>query len=150
MRAMRTSTWVLAVIFSVVLMAATPAGASAWTVGLKTGSAGEAQAQPAPAAPSGASASCYSTSQEKITVSWTAVSHATSYTILDSTTSATGSYGSEATGQTGTSWTSGSLAAGNYWFKVEAYVGSNWVSTTSTATAESTIRTSGSPKCTQP
>ncbi len=149
MGTMRTPASVLAAIVSVVLMAATPASSSTWTVGLKTGSAGEAVAQPAPVAPSGASASCYSTTQQKITVTWTAVTHATSYTILDSTTSAAGTYTATATGQTGTTWTSATLGSANYWFKVEAYVGSNWVSTTSTATGETTI-SNGYPKCQQP
>ena len=48
---------------------------------------------------------------------------------------------------TTTSWTSGTLSAANYWFEVAAYTGTNWIGTKSTATAESTISSSG---CVQP
>ena len=80
----------------------------------------------------------------------TAVTHATTYTVYDSTTSATGTYTSVASGVTTTSWTSGTLTAGtNYWFEVTVSVGSNWASAKSTATGESTIN-STTPFCVQP
>jgi hypothetical protein len=89
-------------------------------------------------------------STKTIKVSWTAVTHATTYTVYDSTTSATGTYNSIATGVTTTSWTSATLAAStNYWFEVTVSVGSNWTSVKSSATAESTINTF-SPFCVQP
>jgi cellulose 1,4-beta-cellobiosidase len=85
-----------------------------------------------------------------IKVSWTAVTHATTYTVYDSTTSATGTYSSVAAGVATTSWTSGTLSSGtNYWFEVTASVGSNWTTAKSSATAESTIN-STSPYCSQP
>ena len=71
---------------------------------------------------------------------------ASSYTIFKSATLA-GSYTSTATGVTGTSWTSGTLSNGNVYFKVEAFVGTLWVSAQSVATGESTISNSG---CVQP
>ena len=48
---------------------------------------------------------------------------------------------------TTTSWTSGTLPAGNYYFKVAAYVGTKWVSAESAATGETTINTGS---CIQP
>jgi len=75
------------------------------------------------------------------------VSRATTYTIYKSTTSATGTYSSLATGVTTTSYTTATLTSGNYWFEVVAYIGTNWVGTKSGATGESTISGSG---CIQP
>jgi hypothetical protein len=40
---------------------------------------------------------------------------------------------------TGISWTSSSLGIDNYWFEVVAYIGANWASPASAATAESTV-----------
>lgn len=123
--------------------------ASSWTITLHANSSGEAKAQAPPAAPTGVSAACVLSTQQKVTVSWGAVTHATSYTIDYSTTSATTGYLLEVSGQTDTSWTSGTLAAANYWFEVIAYVGTHWVSKNSSATAETTTAATGT-RCTQP
>jgi hypothetical protein len=78
-------------------------------------------------------------------VSWTAVtppangSPAISYSILESVTSASSGYTVVATGVTGTSWTSGDLASGTYWFEVAASFGTNWLGSKSAATAERMI-----------
>ena len=137
-----------AVVVAVALFATClPASGSNWVLSLAAGSKGEAQTTAAPAAPTGVSDVCVSPSLKQVTVSWNAVTNATTYTVLKSTTVSTGSYSSTATGVTTTSWTSGSLANGNDWFKVEAYVGTHWVSAQSTATGETTISTSG---CVQP
>jgi cellulose 1,4-beta-cellobiosidase len=123
------------------------AWATNWVPTLHASSAGQAQARGVPAAPTGATAACTSSSAKTVKVSWTAVTRATSYTMYDTTTSASGTYTSAATGVTTTSWTSGTLSAANYWFEVAAYAGTNWIGTKSTATAESTISSSG---CVQP
>jgi hypothetical protein len=125
--------------------------ATNWTVTLHTASSAEAHSQTVPSAPTGVTAACNApTSAKTIKVSWTAVTHATTYTVYDSTTSATGTYASVATGVATTSWTSGTLTAGtHYWFEVTASVGSNWTSTKSSASGESTIN-SLSPFCVQP
>jgi cellulose 1,4-beta-cellobiosidase len=123
------------------------AWATNWVPTLHSTSAGEAKAQGVPTAPTGTTAACTSSSAKTVKVSWTAVTRATTYTVYDTTTSATGTYSSVATGVTTTSWTSGTLSAANYWFEVAAYTGTNWIGTTSTATAESTISSSG---CVQP
>lgn len=137
-----------AVLFCLILLAA-PCFASSWVMPLRSPSSGEAKAQSAPAAPGGVSDSCVSSTEQLITVTWSAVTKATTYSIYKSTTSASSGYSSAATGQTGTSWTSGTLTAASYWFEVTAYIGTQWVSADSTATGETTIKTSGT-KCTQP
>jgi hypothetical protein len=83
-----------------------------------------------------------------VTVSWTAVPDAAKYSIFESTSTSTGSYGPIET-VAGTSWTSGTLATGNVWFKVEAYVGTNWVSAESGASNETTLA-STKPECVVP
>jgi hypothetical protein len=123
------------------------AWATNWQPALHASSSGQSEAQGVPAAPSGASAACTSPSAKTIKVSWSAVSRATTYTVYDATTSASGTYTSVATGVTTTSWTSGTLSSSNYWFEVAAYSGTHWVGSNSAATAESTISGSG---CVQP
>jgi hypothetical protein len=123
------------------------AWATNWVPTLHASSAGQAQARGVPAAPTGSTAACTSSSAKTVKVSWAAVTRATSYTVYDTTTSATGTYSAVATGVTGTSWTSGTLSAANYWFEVAASTGTNWLGAKSAATAESTISASG---CVQP
>jgi hypothetical protein len=138
------------VLVAVLLATVVPAAGSNWTPALAAGSKGEAQAQPGPVAPTGVSDVCVSPSQRLVTVSWNAVADASTYTVFKSTTTAGGTYTSTATGVTTNSWTSGTLTAGNYWFKVEAYVGTKWVSAQSAATpSETTIATTGT-ECQQP
>jgi hypothetical protein len=90
-----------------------------------------------------------SSSERDVTVSWNAVADAASYTVLKSTTTSTGTYSSKASGLTGTSWTSTALDANNYWFEVDAYLGTKWVSVPSSPSGETTIATSGT-ECKQP
>lgn len=125
-------------------------GATSWIVTLHSNSAGESTAQALPAAPTGSAASCPTpTTSKTIKVTWSAVTHATTYSVYDSTTSATGTYTVVASGISTTSWTSGTLATGNYWYEVTASVGTNWTSAKSSATGETTIETT-SPVCKQP
>ena len=121
-----------------------------WVVHLAASSKGEAHAQALPSAPTGVSAACAApTTSKTIKVSWSAVTHATNYSVYDSTTSATGTYTLVASGVT-SPWTSGTLTTGtNYWFEVVTNVGSNWTSAKSAASAESTINGSN-PFCIQP
>jgi hypothetical protein len=117
----------------------TVAIAGNWPARLATSSHGQAGAGAGPTTPTGVTSACASTVGSTVTLTWTAVPHATSYTIYDSTTSATGTYAVLATGATGTSWTSGSLSLGTYWFEMKANIGTNWTSGASTATAERVI-----------
>ena len=117
--------------------------ATNWVVHVATTNSGEAHAQALPAAPASPTSACTSPASTKtVKVSWSAVTHATAYAVYESTTTATGTYTLATSGVTGTSWTTGVLAAGNYWFEVLADVGSNWASAKSTATAERTISSS--------
>ena len=133
-------------VVTALLVSQTPASASNWVIALRAASTAEAQAQPAPPAPATVSASCLASNQQKVAVTWSAVSHAATYTVYKATTLA-GSYTSTVTGLTTTTWTSGTLAAGNVYFKVAAYFGTKWLGTQSVATGESTIATNS---CIQP
>ena len=125
--------------------------ATNWLVGSAAGTHGEGQATVLPAAPASPAASCVApTTSKTIKVTWSAVTHATTYSVYEATTSSSGTYTSVATGVSTTSWTSGTLTAGtNYWFEVLAVVGTNWSSSKSSATGESTINSSN-PFCIQP
>lgn len=91
-----------------------------------------------PPAPTGVTATCTSDLATKVDVSWTAVPQASTYTVDESTTSATTGYAAAATGVVGTSWTSPSLTTGEYWFEVAADKGSV-SSPNSAASAEITV-----------
>ena len=93
-----------------------------------------------PLAPTGAAAACSGLVGGTIKVTWNPVTlTATSYSILESTTSASGGYSVVASSVTGTSWTSPTPSAGNYWFEVAATIGTHWLGPNSSATGESTI-----------
>jgi hypothetical protein len=130
-----------------------PAGGAGtnWSVGLKSGSGGEAASLTAAPPPTGVAAACVSTTGYTIKVSWTAPAHASSYNVLVSTTSGSGGFGAapSGTGLKTTTFTSATLGAGNYWYEVAAVDGSNWTSSDVVASSETTISTS-SPHCKQP
>jgi cellulose 1,4-beta-cellobiosidase len=129
------------------LFCAVPAEAAStgWSPGLTQGSHGEAHSGALPSAPAKPGASCVSSTAQQITVTWTASAHATTYSIYQSTTSATAGFTVTATGITTTSWTSPiQLATGSYWFKVIATTGTKWAGAQSTATVQRTI---GSGSC---
>jgi hypothetical protein len=121
--------------------------ASTWQLGLSASAAGQARSATAPAAPTGVTATCVSSSQNKLTVTWGAVTRATSYTLYYSITSSSSGFLVAATGLTSTSWSSPSLSSGRtYWFQVSASVGSNWVSPNSASTVGRQIKNSN-PIC---
>jgi len=135
----------LAVTYAVALGGSGLASASIWTVHL-SGGTGEGRAQTSPAAPTGVTATCTSPSTTTIKVSWSSVTHATNYSVYKSTTSSSSGYSLAATVTSPTtSWTSGSLSSGNYWFEVAVSIGTNWTSGKSSATSQRTI---GSSSCT--
>jgi hypothetical protein len=127
------------VLFAALAQGSATAWASPWAVAIGAASSGEAGAQGAPSAPTGVTATCTSAVQTTVKVAWGAVTHATTYTVYASTTSAATGFSSLATGIVATSWTSASLATGNYWFEVAAYEGSQWASANSSVTAQRTI-----------
>jgi hypothetical protein len=121
-----------------------------WAIPLHTGSAALSKATTAPAAPTGVAGACASpTTNKTMNITWTAVTHASSYTIFDSQTSGSSGFSSLATGVVSSPYTNSTLATGNYWFEVAAKVGSNWVSVNSSATAEFTLA-SANPFCKSP
>lgn len=124
--------------------------ASGWTTQVGSGSSGLSRARSLPSPPSTVTAACAApTVARTVTVTWTAVPNAASYTVYQSKTSATAGYSTAATGIVGTSWTSGNLTAATYWFKVSALVGTKWVSANSSASNQATTR-STTPFCTVP
>ena len=117
--------------------------ASSWTVPAASGSHGEARASAGPAAPSGLDAGCGSP-HGTIGLVWSAVAHASSYIVLDSTTAASGPYSVLASGVPLALYQTGVVPTGRtYWFEVEAQVGSSWVSTKSASSNSVKIGTNG-------
>jgi fibronectin type 3 domain-containing protein len=127
----------LAVLAAVGVTGAPSAQASAWAVALQSGSAAQAQAQPVPDPPSTVTATCTSTVGNTIVVSWSAVAHAASYSIFQST-SVNGTYTLGKTATTSPS-TTNALVLGTFFFKVTATVGANWVSARSVASNSRTV-----------
>ncbi len=119
------------------LVDAGPAGAAGWPVPTTAGTHGAARALTLPSAPANPTATC-SLIALQITVAWSAAPKATSYSVYQSTTGATGTYSLVAT-VAGTAWTSPVLVLGSYWYKVTATIGNNWTSPLSAATAGHTI-----------
>jgi hypothetical protein len=84
-------------------------------------------------------------SARTVVVSWAATTHATTYGVYQSTTSATGTYTLATTVSSPTlTWTTAVLTAGHYWYEVVANIGTNWASAKSAASAE---RTTTSTTC---
>jgi hypothetical protein len=132
----------LIIVLGLVVSSGTAWATANWTVHVATVNSGEALAQALPTAPTATSACASPASSKIVTVSWAAITHATTYGVYQSTTSATGTYTLQATVST-TSWTSAALATGDYWYEVIANIGSNWASTKSAATVERKINGSG-------
>jgi hypothetical protein len=121
------------------------AAAGNWAVKVATVNAGEAKAQALPTAPTVTATCSTPASARTVVVTWAAITHATTYGVYQSTTSATGTYTLVATVTAPTvSWTSGVLAAGHYWHEVLANIGTNWAGAKSAASAE---RTTTSTTC---
>jgi hypothetical protein len=128
-RRCRTALAVAVTLLASCAVAAGPADAAAnWSVGLAAGSGGQARSDVL-SAPAGVTATCV-TGTKTVNVSWSAVTHAASYTVQQSTTSATAGFSNAVTGVTATNWTTGTLSNGSYWYSVVAVAG-NWSSTVS-------------------
>lgn len=124
----------LAAVWGAVAALPQPAWAS-WSV-QAAGTGAEARAGGPPAPPAGVGAVCGTgLLADTITVSWSAVAGAPSYTVYQSTTSATSGYAPAASGIAATSWTSPALGTATYWYEVTSVIGTYWQSTASAATA---------------
>ena len=126
------------VLVVVLLPSSAAVAAPNWGVGLTPGS-GETQADGAPPAPAGVTASCTSPTGDTADVNWDPVADATAYTIYSSTTSSTDGFAPVASGVVGTTWTTPALAAGTSWFEVSASLGTYWASPSSSATSPVTV-----------
>ena len=134
---------VLAAAAGILLSVPGTASASNWSNPLASASHGQARSQGLPSPPSPVSAACISPTGKTIKVTWSAATHASSYTVYKSTVSATSGYTVAASGITTTTWTSGTLSNATYWFEVSTSVGTSWVSPNLTATGSHTITTAG-------
>jgi len=137
-----------------------PGSGTNWTL-VASSPVGEATAATAPAAPTsfqgGASGGymCASTATEVVDLSWAAVPNATSYALLQSATSG-GTYAAVTPAPVfaGTTATITYATAVTEYFKVEALVGTAWVSPTSSNATNGgispgyVITATTSPKCT--
>jgi hypothetical protein len=122
-----------AAVAAVVLAANLPNASAAWAVSIQAGSTGNAVSTGAPVAPATVAANCTNLLiSNQMTVTWTGVAHATSYTVYVATAAATGPYSVTAT-VSASPWTSPALASNFYWFEVVANVGPNWPSPFSAA-----------------
>ena len=143
------------------IVAAGPPGTGTnWNVASAT-SPGEATAALAPGAPTSLQGSqsggfmCASTATEVVTLSWTPVAHATSYQLQQSTTSS-GSYAAVSPTPTyvGATATVTYTTAVTEYYKVEAFVGTSWVSPLSSGAFNGgvspgyVVLATSSPKCT--
>jgi fibronectin type 3 domain-containing protein len=128
---------VLATASSLLASGGEASAAPNWTVKVDAVNSGEAKAQALPAAPVPTAACASPATGRKITVTWTAITHATNYGVYQSTT-ATGTYTLQATVTTAT-WTSAVLTANTYFYEVVTNIGTNWASAKSAATSKRTI-----------
>src|SRR5271155_5495494 len=102
---------------SLLLSSGTAWAAGNWVVHVAAVNSGEAHAQGLPSAPAAPTAACTSpASARTVKVSWTAVTHATTYAVYESTTTAGGTYNLVMSGVATTSWTTGVLSTGHYFF----------------------------------
>ncbi|MHB8328797.1 MAG: hypothetical protein ACYDD6_04100 [Acidimicrobiales bacterium] len=122
------------------LTADVAAASSNWSVGLGASGTGEAVSMGVPGAPAGVSASCSGVLiSPTASVTWSSVSHATSYSTYESTTSSSSGFNLVASGVTLLAWTSPTLSTGSYWFAVAAYIGTNWASGLSSPTSQISV-----------
>jgi hypothetical protein len=138
---------------------AVPGSGTMWSVGAPT-SPGEASAAGPPSSPTSPQGGfgtfmCASTSSEVVDLSWTGVSNATSYVILQATTaSGTYSVASPTPVYSGTTATITYTTAVTEYYEVEAVIGSAWVSTPSGVATNGAVSpgyvvtATSSPKCT--
>ena len=119
------------------------ASASNWLNHLAAASKGQARAQTVPTAPTGMTASCPVPTTAVIKLAWTAVKHATTYSVYQSTTSATSGFVEVKAGLTTPTWTTAILSAAMYWYKATVIFGNNWASLQSTVANRATIHTTG-------
>jgi hypothetical protein len=110
-----------------------------WPLPLAVGSSGSAQSGSGPTTPPAPTAACVGgVGNTQVRLSWAGQPNATSYTVYQSTQSATGPFTAQAT-VTGSPWLSGSLGIGTYWFAITANTGSNWQSVRSAPSAQRTV-----------
>ena len=125
----------LGVILGLTILGGPVWASTLWLALVNSGSHSQALSlTPLPPTPS---ASCVA-GQKKITVSWGAIAHATTYSVYQSTTSASTGYTLANTTAT-LSFTTGNLANHTYWYEVATTMSTHWISVNSSATASHVI-----------
>jgi hypothetical protein len=125
----------LGVILGLTILGGPVWASTLWMVPVNAGSHAQSQSlTPLPPTPS---AACVA-GQKKITVTWGAIAHATTYSVYQSTTSATTGYALANTTAT-LSFTTGILSNGTYWYEVATNMSTHWISVNSSATASHVI-----------
>src|ERR1700749_2550443 len=83
---------VVIVAAAVLALADSPRAEAVWPASLAGGSHGSAASGLGPAVPTSVTAHCTSLLLSSVTINWTAVPHASSYTVFQSTTGVAGSF----------------------------------------------------------
>jgi hypothetical protein len=115
--------------------------ATNWTVVGGGAGGGTGQAEPLPAAPASPNAACVSIVGWTIKVTWSAVPHASTYTIYRSTSSSSSGFSVYDTVSGGTTSYSDSnfSVLSSYWYRITATVGVNWTGPQSASTPKRSI-----------
>jgi hypothetical protein len=122
--------------------AGTAFGATTWTVKVATVNSGQAQSVALTAPTPTSTCTAPVATAKKVTVTWTAIAHASNYGVYQSTTVG-GIYTLQATVTTATWTTPSALANGTYFYEVVVNFSTTWASPKSAATVKRTIANSG-------
>ena len=117
-----------AVLGALIVLPATPSLASKWIVGATPADkSGQAKSTLAPPATASLTAACLNSTTETAVVSWSAVTHATSYQVVQATTSG-GTYSAPPSQPVGAATTVNIVYATttNMYYKLYAFIGTNW------------------------
>ncbi len=128
----RTAT-VVTLSLALAVLPSASASASNWTTKMNTTTyLGEGQSKTKPPATASITAACKNSTSEVAVVSWTAVTNATSYVVEQAMTSG-GTYSAAGTQPSGTAVTDSITytTSVTYYYKVYAYIGTNWQGTLS-------------------
>jgi len=124
-----TGTLTAAAVGATILVVPTAAwSTSSWLIGASLGAKpAQSQSSTAPPATSTLTAACLNSTSETAVITWTAVSHATSYQVVQSTTSG-GTYTASPTQPSGavTTVSITYTTATTLYYKLYAFVGTNW------------------------
>lgn len=119
----------------------TALAATSWLVGRGGTNGGAGRAETLPAAPGAVNATCVSLLGWSISVTWSQVPHASSYTIYRSTSSSSSGFSVyDTVGGGTTNYTDANFSVlTSYWYRITATVGTNWTGPQSASTPKRSI-----------